>query len=85
MAKIISDYQEIEIKDGDEIIEVCERLGVPFACYQGSCGICKIRILEGIKNLSSLTDMERSFGLDDDERLACQCRIIKGVVRIKID
>ncbi len=82
MAKIVMGDNEVEVKDGDSIIEACEKLGVPFSCKEGTCGVCNIKILEGADNLSDLTDNEKNFGMSKDSRLACQCRIKSGVVKI---
>lgn len=83
MAKLKIDDKEIPVKDGESIVEECEELGVPFSCHAGSCGICKIEIVEGAENLSELTDAEIEMGMDKKNRLACQCKIKKGEVKIK--
>ena len=51
MAKIIfsDNGEEIEIREGEQIKEVCEKFGVPFSCTEGICGTCMIDILEGEK------------------------------------
>ncbi len=82
MPKIINNKKEIEIREGDEISSACETLGIPFSCYEGTCGICKINILKGEKNLSELTEREKDFGMNKKNRLACQCKIKKGDVEI---
>lgn len=84
MAKIKTDNKEIKIKDGEPITKACEELGVPFGCYTGTCGSCKIGIEEGADNLSELTDEENALGMDKNTRLACQCNIKGGEVRIKL-
>jgi len=84
MAKIKAGNREIKVNDGDSIISACEELGVPFGCYEGVCRSCKIKVIKGMENLSGLSDIEKESGLDKNERLACQCRIKKGVVEIKI-
>jgi ferredoxin len=86
MAKLIFDHngEEVELEDGSPIAQPCEEAGLPFACTEGVCGTCYFRVLEGRENLSSPTQEEKDFiGEDnDEERLACQCRIKCGVVRI---
>ena len=32
-----------------------------FGCTEGTCGVCEITILEGIKNLSKVTDEEKEI------------------------
>ena len=54
MAKIKAGNREIKVNDGDSIISACEELGVPFGCYEGVCGSCRIKIIKGTENLSEL-------------------------------
>jgi len=83
MAKIKTDAKEIEIPDNSPIADACEQLGVMFSCRVGVCGICKIEIIEGMENLNPKTNEENDMGLADNERLACQCKIKTGTVKIK--
>lgn len=85
MAKLIfNNQEEIELNDGSPIKEVCEEMGIPFACEEGICGTCIIEIVEGKENLTPMTEEELDFlGEQNIERLACQCRIQKGCVKIK--
>lgn len=86
MAKLVFDHngEEMELPDGAPIAESCEEAGVPFACTEGVCGTCVIEIKEGKENLSEPTQEEKDFLGDGtcDERLACQCKIKQGKVRI---
>ena len=84
MAKIISSRtgEEKEIKDGENIKDACEDMGVPFQCTDGICGTCMIDVVEGEENLSELTEQENDLERDREHRLACQCRIKKGIVKI---
>lgn len=86
MAKLIFDHndEEVELPDDSPIAEACEEAGVPFACTEGVCGTCVIEIKEGKDNLSNQTQEEKDFLGEGtcDERLACQCKIRKGTVRI---
>ncbi len=74
--------EEVELPDNSSIAEACEEAGVPFACTEGVCGTCVIEVKEG--QLSPMTKEEEDFlGTGSHcERLACQCRILKGRVRI---
>ncbi|MEN9654484.1 MAG: hypothetical protein RL235_596 [Chlamydiota bacterium] len=86
MAKIVFEdsSEEVELPDGAPIAEVCEQAGVPFACTEGVCGTCVIEVTEGMENLSSFNQAEADFLGDlDRERLACQCCIQRGFVKIK--
>lgn len=84
MAKIISENgKEIKVDDGERIRPACEKLGVPFGCRNGLCGSCMIEILEGEDNLSELTEEEIDMSMDRKTRLACQCKIKEGTVKIR--
>lgn len=83
MAKITQGDKEMLVTDGDSIMQACDSLGVPFSCHVGTCGVCKIEIIKGKENLSELTEEEKELGMDEDNRLACQCKIKKGEVKIK--
>jgi len=84
MAILITDSTQIQVKDGDSIIAACEQLGIPFGCRDGSCGTCLIKVIEGVENLSARADAEQAeIPLADDQRLACQCKLMKGMVKVK--
>lgn len=77
--------EEVELPDDSPIQEACEEAGVPFACTEGVCGTCIIEVLDGMEHLSPPTAAEIDFLGEHGvrkERMACQCRIKKGVVRI---
>lgn len=83
MAKLILDNNEYELPDGTPLAETCEKSGVPFSCNSGVCGTCQIEVLEGKDNLGELNQEELDLGMDKNNRLACQCKIMRGVVKIK--
>ena len=85
MAKIVfEDGKETTLKDGDEIQEACEEAGVPFACTEGVCGTCVIEVDDGMENLSEFTEAEEDFlGEMDTDRLARQCKLKQGTVKVK--
>lgn len=87
MAKLIlkNTDEEIELQDGEAIASYCEEAGVPFACTEGICGTCVIQVIEGQDNLSAPTQEEVDFLGEDsfDERLACQCKLMKGNATIE--
>lgn len=56
---------------------------------KGRCTTCKMTVLKGMENLSSISEAEQKFSnlnrLDlNNERLTCQSRIEKGSVEIKV-
>jgi len=86
MAKLKFDNtgEELALPDESPIAEACEQAGVPFACTEGVCGTCVIEVVEGMQNLSPFTQEEKDFlGDMECERLACQCKIKRGEVKIK--
>ncbi|MEK6844794.1 MAG: 2Fe-2S iron-sulfur cluster-binding protein [Nanoarchaeota archaeon] len=85
MAKIIfsDNGKTINVKDKNQIKDACEKLGVPFSCTEGICGTCMIEIIDGQENLSELTQEEKDMGMNKTRRLACQCKIKSGTVKIK--
>lgn len=76
--------EEVELPDDSPISEACEDAGVPFACTEGVCGTCVIEIKEGQENLTEPTQEEKDFLGEGTchERLACQCTIKQGCVRV---
>ena len=82
MATIIHDFKEINIEDGEAIIQACNELGVPFMCRRGKCGACRVRVVSGGENLSSKDAAEDMLGLEENERLACRCHIEQGEIEI---
>ena len=83
MAKLTINDETMELEDGSPIKASCEEAGIPFACEEGVCGTCVIEVEEGMENLSPFNQEEEDFlGEMECERLACQCRIEKGDVKI---
>lgn len=76
--------EEVELPDNSPIAEACEDAGVPFACTEGVCGTCVIEVKEGQENLTEPTQEEKDFLGEGTchERLACQCKIKQGLVRV---
>ena len=66
----------VDVEDGQTLLDACLRQGVwlPFACGHGTCGTCKVQVLEGDVDHGdassfALMDMER----DEGKTLACCC------------
>ena len=84
MPKLILNDEEFELEENQPIKAVCEDAGVPFACEEGVCVTCVVEVEEGMENLSAFTEEEVDFlGEQDCERLACQCKIKSGEVKLK--
>lgn len=59
-----------------------------FGCKTGNCGICRVRVLSGMENITDKTAKEnRLFDVlgvkNHDVRLACQCKITGDVTLIE--
>lgn len=77
----------IEVEEGQTILSAALRQGVwlPFACGHGTCGTCKVQVLDGDVDLGdaspfALMDMERDEGVV----LAC-CATLESDVTIEAD
>lgn len=87
MAKLIFENlknKQVSIPDNTPIRDACEKEGVPMGCSEGICGMCVIEVVSGMENLNPPNDAEKDFfGEIENERLACQCMIKSGVVKIR--
>ena len=82
MAKIILNDEEIEITDGENIVESIEEAGVPIGCSNGVCGTCEVEVIQGMENLSERNQEEEDLGMEGNRRLGCQCVIKTGTVTL---
>lgn len=74
--------QEVEVKKGDLLREITQENGwpVPYACENGICGTCLMRVNKGKESLNKIEEQEQmtleAMGADDgNHRLACQCKV----------
>ena len=83
MVKVTSlpDKVEIELRDGETLLEAGLRSGVAFAHACGGrakCSTCRIWVVDGLEACPERTTLETSMadrlGLSDEVRLACQLR-----------
>jgi ferredoxin len=91
MAEIVFESDNIvrQVPDGAKIADAADEAdaSLPFGCREGSCGTCRVLVLEGMSNLDDLNDNEKDC-LDADEivggyRLACQLGIKSGRVVLR--
>jgi ferredoxin len=85
MAVLKTAEQEVEVADGSDALVAAEQLGLPFACREGACRVCQVEVLEGMDNLTPLTENEMEVGIEDNYRLLCQCKINRGTVKVFLD
>lgn len=93
MSKIIvsPDDTEVEVLDGDTIFQALTKAGidVPNSCNgHGTCGMCRVIILDGENNLSNLTKRDHEHlgnaYFISKTRLACQAFLKGDLVKLKI-
>ena len=83
MGKLIFSDGEAEVNDGDALKDKCMEKGVSFGCEDGLCGACLIEIETGETNLNEKNQLEKDMLGDDPKvRLACQCKMKSGDVKI---
>jgi len=87
--------KEYEVKEGQLLFDELERLGhvLPHGCLAGSCGSCRIEILEGFENLSTpgavesdtIAALEKDYaGLNKKIRLSCRAKILGNITIAKL-
>jgi len=81
--------REVTVAEGATLLEATLAAGLPLASScrgVGSCGWCRVRVLEGAAGLSSSSEAERrllaKLGAAADERIACLARVQQGEVAI---
>ncbi|UJR53379.1 2Fe-2S iron-sulfur cluster-binding protein [Dickeya zeae] len=88
MPSVIFTKSEKEVTFRDVISLLECRDNMKFGCKTGNCGICRIKILSGMENITSRTSKEKRLFKaleieDNDIRLACQCKITGDVTLIE--
>lgn len=79
-----------EVKEGQLLFDQLEQLGcvLPHGCLAGSCGSCRIEILEGAENLSiagavesdTIAAIEKNYaGLNKKIRLSCRAKVLGNI------
>lgn len=91
MATIIfaDEGRSIEVPDGSRLQDAIDQAeaDIPFGCREGDCATCIIEVLEGMDQLGPPNGNEAVTLMDDELerglRLACQCRVSSGSVKIR--
>lgn len=79
----------VEVPGGTRIIDMSEKVGagMTYGCREGECGTCLTHIVEGDENLSEISALEarvlRENMAGRHDRLACQARVLRGVVVVR--
>jgi ferredoxin len=86
LVSFLIDDLDVEVPTDTRLVEIVEAAGadITFGCRNGTCGTCRVRIVEGMENLSPRTAEERDFlsalNASSEERLGCQFRVCGNVV-----
>lgn len=82
MPKVTHKNASVDSQNGQLLREVTQQNNwdIPYACENGICGTCIVKVVKGSENLSAMEEQEKmtlqALGVDDGEhRLACQCRV----------
>ncbi len=91
MISFKKDIKPININDKLTLMENLLKAEVPVASScdgEGICGMCRVRVLSGVENLSNKSNLEIDFfknnNFDEIYRLSCQCQI-KGSITVDTD
>ncbi len=82
---ITTDDLVLDVKKDYPLIDMCEDhdTSILFGCRDGACGACMVKVIEGRENISKMEESEKDFletmAAEEDERLACQCRVYGDV------
>ena len=73
-----------EARTDESVLDVARRAGVPLGNSCGGVGVCarcRVRVVEGMENLSPPTSVEVRFakGFAEGERMACQAIVFGDV------
>lgn len=81
--------KRVEFKPDSSLLEIieCNNLQIEAGCRMGVCGADPVAILEGMENLSPVSQEEQNtlerLGLGGDNRLAC-CARVRGSVTVSL-
>lgn len=79
----------VNIPAGTRIIEISEKVGagIIYGCREGDCGTCLTRVEAGLENLSEPSALETKVLKENlagrNDRLACQCQVLGGEVKVR--
>lgn len=73
-------YFQVEVKKGQSILEAAlnNKLSLDYKCKKGTCGKCKVMVVNGSTHLQPANDLEEkklNHLLQRGYRLACQASV----------
>ncbi|MCS6899326.1 MAG: 2Fe-2S iron-sulfur cluster-binding protein [Myxococcales bacterium] len=88
--KVPNTVVEADEPKGGRLLDTCDDHGapIPFSCRSGSCGTCRVEIIEGEALLDPPEEEERQilemFGDPPGRRLACLIQVREGPGRVRL-
>lgn len=80
--RFVRKFPDLNVADGSLLMEELLKAGLPVAssCHgDGICGKCRIRIEQGLENLSKINEIERlvrdRLNIPKEYRVSCQTRV----------
>ncbi|MGF1659250.1 MAG: 2Fe-2S iron-sulfur cluster-binding protein [Rubrimonas sp.] len=79
----------VTVPSGTRIIEISEKIGsgITYGCREGDCGACLTHVIAGAEHLSEPSALERRVLKENlaghADRLACQCQVLGGAVKVR--
>ncbi len=87
VVEVKNDNASVEVADGSLLVELDGKCSILFACRVGSCGSCRVKVLEGSENLEPPNEVEQlglsTFAADPKDRLMCVCRMKSGKITVE--
>jgi ferredoxin len=86
VAVAVEGYGSVRTTCGTTLLEACEAAAIPIDSACGgfaACNACRVEVLDGADGLSPRLPEEDPFLDADDQRLACQARIL-GPVSVRL-
>jgi ferredoxin len=86
MPTVLVNEKKIPITDGGILLNELEKhdINLPSGCLAGSCGVCKVEIHTGAKNLSApgAVELDTLLHFQDNNktyRLACRAKVLGDI------
>ncbi|MEM8553232.1 MAG: 2Fe-2S iron-sulfur cluster-binding protein [Pseudomonadota bacterium] len=79
----------VNVPSGTRIIDVSEKIGagITYGCREGECGTCLTHVDAAAEDLSEPSVLEQRVLKENlagrNDRLACQCQVIAGEVKVR--
>lgn len=85
--RFLKNYPEIVVEPGANLMKTLLKAGLPVASScngDGVCSKCRIRVLEGLENLSHINTIEQNMRdrlkIAREFRIACQTEVLGDIL-----